>query len=48
MSFVKNRVTHFQLVSQKVKDLLINRVIAPTNGFSSLLDNFRFARKQRV
>src|SRR6202007_3066731 len=25
---------------KKVKDLLINRFIAPTSGFSSLLDNF--------
>jgi len=26
--------------NKKVKDLLINRFIAPTNGFSSLQDNF--------
>lgn len=41
MSFVKNRVSlTFNWYRKKVKDLLINRVIAPTNGFSSLLDNF--------
>jgi len=28
------------IYSKKVDDLLINRFIAPTNGFSSLLDNF--------
>jgi outer membrane receptor protein involved in Fe transport len=28
------------IYSKKVEDLLINRFIAPTNGFSSLLDNF--------
>lgn len=28
------------IYSKKVEDLLINRIIAPTTGFSSLLDNF--------
>ncbi|MFI5132876.1 MAG: SusC/RagA family TonB-linked outer membrane protein [Chitinophagales bacterium] len=41
MSFFKDRVgLTFNWYSKKVTDLLINRVIAPTNGFSSLLDNF--------
>jgi hypothetical protein len=38
---LKDRVSlTFNWYNKKVKDLLINRVIAPTNGFSSLLDNF--------
>ncbi len=30
----------FNIYNKKVSDLLINRIIAPTTGFSSLLDNF--------
>jgi TonB-linked SusC/RagA family outer membrane protein len=41
MSFFKDRLgLQFNWYKKKVEDLLINRVIAPTNGFSSLLDNF--------
>lgn len=41
LSFLENRVgVQFNYYVKKVKDLLINRVIAPTTGFSSLLDNF--------
>ncbi len=41
MSFFKNRVgLQFNWYNKQVEDLLINRQIAPTNGFSSLLDNF--------
>jgi TonB-linked SusC/RagA family outer membrane protein len=41
MSFFKNRLgLQFNWYKKRVEDLLINRVIAPTNGFSSLLDNF--------
>ncbi|MDP4265113.1 MAG: SusC/RagA family TonB-linked outer membrane protein [Bacteroidota bacterium] len=41
MSFFKDRLAlTFNWYSKKVQDLLISRVIAPTNGFSSLLDNF--------
>ncbi|HYM95337.1 MAG TPA: SusC/RagA family TonB-linked outer membrane protein [Chitinophagaceae bacterium] len=41
MSFFKDRIgLTFNWYKKKVTDLLINRVIAPTNGFSSLLDNF--------
>ncbi len=41
LGFLKNRVgVQFNYYVKKVKDLLINRVIAPTTGFSSLLDNF--------
>lgn len=41
MSFFKDRVgLQFNWYKKRVEDLLINRVIAPTNGFSSLLDNF--------
>ncbi|HEY6506213.1 MAG TPA: SusC/RagA family TonB-linked outer membrane protein, partial [Chitinophagaceae bacterium] len=41
MSFFKDRIAlTFNFYSKKVEDMLINRVIAPTNGFSSLLDNF--------
>jgi hypothetical protein len=41
MSFIKDRVgLTFNWFKKHVSDLLINRVIAPTNGFSSLLDNF--------
>ncbi len=41
LGFLKNRVNvTFNYYIKKVSDLLINRQIAPTNGFSSLLDNF--------
>lgn len=41
LAFLKERVTlSFNVYNKKVTDLLINRQIAPTNGFSSLLDNF--------
>jgi hypothetical protein len=41
MSFLKDRVAlSFNWYRKRVEDMLINRVIAPTNGFSSLLDNF--------
>jgi len=41
MSFFKDRLgLQFNWYNKKVEDLLINRQIAPTNGYSSLLDNF--------
>ena len=41
MAFFKNRLSlTFNWYHKRVEDLLINRVIAPTNGFSSVLDNF--------
>jgi TonB-linked SusC/RagA family outer membrane protein len=41
MSFFKDRIgLQFNWYKKRVEDLLINRVIAPTTGFSSLLDNF--------
>jgi TonB-linked SusC/RagA family outer membrane protein len=41
MSFFGDRIgLQFNWYKKRVEDLLINRVIAPTNGFSSLLDNF--------
>lgn len=41
MSFFKDRVgLQFNWYKKRVEDLLINRQIAPTTGFSSLLDNF--------
>jgi TonB-linked SusC/RagA family outer membrane protein len=41
MSFFKDKLgLQFNWYKKKVKDLLINRVIAPTTGFSSFLDNF--------
>lgn len=41
MAFLNNRVgLQFNYYIKKVEDLLIDRVIAPTTGFSSLLDNF--------
>lgn len=41
LSFLKNRIgLSFNYYIKKVNDLLISRVIAPTTGFSSLLDNF--------
>ena len=40
-SFLNNRIgLQFNWYEKNVEDLLINRVIAPTTGFSSLLDNF--------
>jgi TonB-linked SusC/RagA family outer membrane protein len=40
MSFANDRVgLTFNWYHKKVEDLLISRLIAPTNGFSSLLDN---------
>jgi TonB-linked SusC/RagA family outer membrane protein len=41
LSFLNNRLgLTLNVYNKKVKDLLINRFIAPTSGFSSLLDNF--------
>lgn len=41
LAFLNNRVgLTVNIYNKKVKDLLINRFIAPTSGFSSLLDNF--------
>jgi len=41
LSFFGNRLgITVNVYNKKVSDLLINRQIAPTNGFSSLLDNF--------
>ena len=41
MSFFKDRIgLQFNWYHKRVQELLINRQIAPTNGFSSLLDNF--------
>jgi len=41
MAFFNNRLAvTFNWYKKRVEDMLINRVIAPTNGFSSLLDNF--------
>jgi TonB-linked SusC/RagA family outer membrane protein len=41
ISLLKDRIgVQFNWYNKKVDDLLINRQIAPTNGFSSLLDNF--------
>ena len=41
LGFFNNRLTaSFNVYNKKVSDLLISRQIAPTNGFSSLLDNF--------
>ena len=41
LGFLNNRIgLSFNYYIKKVNDLLISRVIAPTTGFSSLLDNF--------
>ncbi len=41
LSFLNNRLgVTMNIYNKKVSDLLINRFIAPTAGFSSLLDNF--------
>lgn len=41
LGFMDNRIgIQFNYYIKKVDDLLISRVIAPTTGFSSLLDNF--------
>jgi TonB-linked SusC/RagA family outer membrane protein len=41
MSFFNDRIgLQFNWYRKRVEDLLINRQIAPTNGYSSLLDNF--------
>lgn len=41
LSFLNNRLgLTVNIYNKKVKDLLINRFIAPTSGFGSLLDNF--------
>ncbi len=41
LGFINNRIgISANYYIKKVNDLLINRVIAPTTGFSSLLDNF--------
>ena len=41
MAFFNDRISlQFNWYKKKVEDLLISRQIAPTNGYSSLLDNF--------
>ncbi|MEO7313317.1 MAG: SusC/RagA family TonB-linked outer membrane protein [Chitinophagaceae bacterium] len=41
LGFLRNRVNvTFNYYIKKVSDLLINRQVAPTTGFSTLLDNF--------
>ncbi len=41
LSFFRDRLgLQFNWYRKRVEDLLINRQIAPTNGYSSLLDNF--------
>lgn len=41
MSFLANRINlTVNVYNKKVTDLLISRVIAPTTGFSNLIDNF--------
>ena len=41
MAFFKDRISlQFNWYHKRVNDLLINRQIAPTTGYSSLLDNF--------
>lgn len=41
LSFFRDRIgVQFNWYRKRVEDLLINRQIAPTNGYSSLLDNF--------
>ena len=41
MAFLNKRISlQFNWYHKRVNDLLINRQIAPTNGYSSLLDNF--------
>ncbi|HMK04005.1 MAG TPA: SusC/RagA family TonB-linked outer membrane protein [Ferruginibacter sp.] len=41
LGFLNNRVNFIaNIYNKKAQDLLINRVIAPTTGFGSLLDNF--------
>lgn len=41
LGFLRNRLNlQANIYNKKVDDLLINRLIAPTNGFGSLLDNF--------
>lgn len=41
LGFFNNRIgVQFNYYIKKVKDLLISRVIAPTTGYSNLLDNF--------
>jgi TonB-linked SusC/RagA family outer membrane protein len=41
LSFFSDRIgLQFNWYRKRVEDLLINRQIAPTNGYSSLLDNF--------
>ncbi len=41
MAFFKGRISlQFNWYHKRVNDLLINRQIAPTTGYSSLLDNF--------
>lgn len=41
LGFLKNRINlQMNIYRKRVQDLLINRQIAPTTGFSSLIDNF--------
>jgi hypothetical protein len=41
LGFFKNRISlTTNIYTKKVNDLLISRIIAPTTGFSNLLDNF--------
>ena len=47
LSFLQNRLgIQFNYYIKKVNDLLINRNISPSNGFSSLLDNFGSLRNE--
>ncbi len=40
LAFLKNRLgVTLNVYNKKVKDLLLNRLVAPTSGFSGLLDN---------
>lgn len=49
MSFMDNRIgLQFNWYKKRVEDLLISRQIAPTNGFSTLLDNFGSLENQGI
>lgn len=49
MAFLNNRIgLQFNWYKKRVDDLLISRQISPTNGFSSLLDNFGSMDNQGV
>ncbi|WP_036678045.1 SusC/RagA family TonB-linked outer membrane protein [Daejeonella oryzae] len=49
LSFLKNRLgLQFNWYNKKVSDLLISRVVAPTTGYSSLLDNVGSLRNKGI